>query len=239
MKRTHDKFYLTEEKNVPVKDSFKMIADHIEIEFLDPNRQLIVADIGCAVGVFPNYISQRFPSMQVTGCEYDAELLSAAQANYPDLDFLQFDLCDRSSSDENSFDVITLCGVLSIFDDYEGILDNMLYWVRPGGRLLIFNMFNPHDLDVFVKYKHSNEGLEAGLESGWNIISQKSISDSLVTRDISNFEFVKFDISVDLPRRPDDHVRSWTENHADGQRFIINGLNLLQPHHLLKIRIAD
>ena len=37
---------------------------------------------------------------------------------------------------------------VGIFDDYETIMTNCLTWIKPGGRILIFNMFNPFDLDV-------------------------------------------------------------------------------------------
>ena len=59
MKRTHDQFYLQED-SLTVKQSFIEVAD--EIESYSP---VSIADVGCATGAFPNYLSKRFQTSKV------------------------------------------------------------------------------------------------------------------------------------------------------------------------------
>jgi ubiquinone/menaquinone biosynthesis C-methylase UbiE len=171
----------------------------------------------------------------VIGYEYSNELLSTAKTKYPNIEFNKLDVRNIHQLPPKSLDIITMSGVLNIFDDYETIMKNCMTWIKPGGRILIFNMFNPFDLDVFIKYKHAHEPFSTELESGWNIVSQNSISKVIENFGSYKFEFKEFKISVDLLTHKSDQVRSWTEKNELGQRFIINGLNIKQPMYLLKI----
>ena len=173
MKRTHDTFYAAEARRGTVKDIFRVIADNIE--GFAGDRALEIGDIGCATGDLPFYLASRFPACSVTGYEYLDSLLATAREVYPEIAFAQADITRRDSLGDASHDVLTVAGVISIFDDVAPVLDNLLHWVRPGGRVLVMGMFNPHDLDVYVKYKPSADAVADGLESGWNIVSQASV----------------------------------------------------------------
>ena len=54
---------------------------------------------------------------EITGIEYVEELLDKAKNDFPNISFLQGNVLEKKSI-EKKFDVITLLGVLSIFDDY-------------------------------------------------------------------------------------------------------------------------
>ena len=233
-KRTHDKFYL-HEAHKPVKESFKFIAQHIKDFQPENNEQVILGDMGCAIGTFPNYLSTQFKNYKIMGYEYLDELLLMAKKLHPHIPFKKLDVRNPKELPPKSLDIITMSGVLSIFDDYESVLKNIITWIKPKGRILIFSLFNPFDLDVFIKYKHSHEASTSELESGWNIISQKTIIKFLEKQKIYKFEFLKFNMSIDLEKNNDDKIRSWTEKNANGKRYIINGLNIKQPQYLLKI----
>ena len=146
-------------------------------------------------------------------------------------------MLDSNAISEKSFDVITLLGVLSIFDDVEPALTNLIRWTKPNGKLFIHGMFNPENIDVFLKYRSSDDYGDQIFESGWNIISQNTIKNILNKNGITSFVFHKFDISIDIPKNVGDSVRSWTEQMDNGKRIITNGLCLIQPHYLLEINI--
>ena len=40
-------------------------------------------------------------------------------------------------------------GVLSIFDDIEPLITNLIHWTRPNGKIYIHGMF--YDIDVYTK----------------------------------------------------------------------------------------
>ena len=66
--------------------------------------------------------------------------------------------------------------MLCIFDDYERVLNNVIAWIKPKGRLILQNMLSEYDIDVFIKYSSSSKKFVSNQqESRWNIISEKSL----------------------------------------------------------------
>ena len=233
--RTHDLFYLFEDHNSPTKESFLQVADLIA-QFLSLRnmRKAKIADIGCATGKFASYLNTRFSSEEIVGYELLDELISRARVLYPSIDFYQGSILDKAIIPKNTYDVITVLGVLSIFDDCSDAIENLIHWTKPGGKIMIHGMFNPFDIDIFIKYQHS--GLPT-LESGWNIISQKTLTALLVNHGATEVEWHKFNISSDLLPNALDPVRSWTEILANGDRQIVNGLFIKQPQFICEVTL--
>ena len=239
-RRTHDSFYLNEKEKSFVKKYFVDIGDTISsldsvISTENLKERLKVADIGSANGVFVNYLSQRFPAFEVVGLEYSKTLLDFARSSYPTLEFEKFDVQEENKNFKEKFDIITLCGVLSIFDDWRSIVSNILYWLKPNGVAIIQGMFNNYDVDVFIKYKLLDDNQSQLPESGWNIISEKNMTQFLSSKNVKESRFKEFEISFDLLPNLDDPIRSWTEINNDGKRSIFNGLCIRQPQKTLII----
>lgn len=228
--RTQDSFYATE-KSKNIKESFVEVANFIEKH----ESPIMIADIGCAVGMFPMYLSKRFPRSSVTRFEYSQELLSTAKELFPGLDLRFADILDSSFSEANreKFDVVTLLGVLSIFDDIEIPLHNIKKMLKPGGLFLAHGLFNPYPLDVYIKYQSSMLP-HSDLEAGWNIVSQKKVVDACQRLGFFDMKFHEFSIKANLERHPDDPVRSWTEILVDGRKQIVNGLCIKQPQYIFE-----
>ena len=228
MKRTHDKFYLNE-NNKSVKESFVAVADVISRQKFSS-----IADVGCATGAFPHYLKKRFPSSHIEGIEYLDSLLNKAVTDFPNISFSKGNVLDKDSVTKK-FDVITMLGVLELFDDCHTVLRNVLSWLNPKGRLILNNLINEYDIDVFIKYRPSSDNyIETELESGWNIISKKSLE--LFTKQ-NNSRLVScedFSISVDLPKQR-DVMRSWTETNLSGSKDIFNALHIRQPFKIVVI----
>ena len=136
-----------------------------------------------------------------------------------------------------------MLGVLCIFDDYKKVLDNVLSWLNPNGRLIIHNMISEFDIDVFVKYKPSS--LESDLdelENGWNIISFKSLSEVAKSNNAKVISSKPFELLVTLDKHVDDPMRSWTEensNKEEGQgKDIFNALHIRQPQRIVTIAVS-
>ncbi len=228
MKRTHDNFYLNED-NKKVKDSFVAVADVISRQ-----KVLSIADVGCATGAFPYYLKKRFPTSDIEGIEYLDSLLNKASADFPEISFSKGNVLEKKSVTKK-FDVITMLGVLCIFDDYYRVLKNVLSWLNPKGRLILHNMVNEYDIDVFVKYRKSNENyVESDLESGWNIISKRSLELFAEKNNARLVSCEDFSISVDLNKQK-DVMRSWTENNLSGSKDLYNALHIRQPFKIVVI----
>jgi SAM-dependent methyltransferase len=232
--RTHDEFYVNVDPLAPPKDSFVQVGNLIG-DYLNGNSGVAsIVDIGCATGAFLNYLGNRFPEQNISGYEYLETLIEAGQRNYPSIKITQASIFDRDRIEPSSVDVITILGVISIFDDIEPLVKNLAHWIRPGGKILIHGMFNPFDVDVFVKYRTTEEYGVGPLQAGWNIISQRSISEMFLRSGARNLKFHEFRISLDLNQDVHDPLRSWTEKLEDGSRQITNATCLKQPQFILE-----
>lgn len=231
--RTHDEFYAHEPVGPP-KQVFVEIARSIADEF--PNERIKVADIGCAVGAFPAYLNDVLPLATVTGVEYRPDLVKEACHRYPAINIIQGDVMDPECLTADGYEVCTLLGVHSIFDDVQPILENLMKWTKPGGSFFVFGMFNPHDVDVFVRYRVSSNPTNSAVETGWNVPSQSRVASILTDLGLSAFSFSEFCLSEPLLPRTGDPLRSWTIE-SGGRRYVTNGTCLLQPQFLLKVEI--
>ena len=230
MKRSHDAFYLNEDNTV-IKDSFIAVADQIPRHFRGK-----IADVGCATGAFPAYLSKRFPDSTIHGVEYLPALVDRARRDFPTIEFFEGNVMDQHSVTQR-YDVITMLGVLVIFDDVEMVLKNVLSWLAPGGKLILHNMINDQDIDVFVKYKASEDGFSIeNHESGWNIVSKASLARISSENGAQLVSCSPFELTVDIQPNPGDPMRSWTEKDADGQRKIFNALHIRQPQQVAVIK---
>lgn len=228
MKRTHDNFYLNED-SLNIKQSFVEVADEIAL-----SRFNSIADVGCATGAFPNYLKKRFPSAEIVGIEYLENLLTKAKTDFPLLEFKQGNVLDKTSV-RQKYDVITMLGVLQIFDNYETVIENVLSWLNSKGRLILKHMVSEFDVDVVIKYKHSSMDFDvSSLESGWNILSEKSLSLVAEANDAKIISSKPFHINVELDKQS-DVMRSWTENNLNGGKDIFNATHIRQPSRIVTI----
>ena len=145
----------------------------------------------------------------------------------------QGDIASGEGLPKQRFDIVFLNGVIGIFDDLSKPLEHFCSLIAPNGRGYIWAGFNPYPLDVFIKARATKS---EHLESGWNMHSRQT---ALQLCDKLGFQGVfhnDFEIGIDLPKRDDDYLRSWTIRLENGKRAIINGLGLLLHFSLLEIK---
>ena len=99
-------------------------------------------------------------------------------------------------------------------------------------------MFNPYPVDVLIKYKLSKNYKSKILETGWNIFSEKSVEEFLKKKSVvKNFKFKKFEMPFDL--RPQKILLEVGLLNPKKRRLMINGLSIIQPQTLLRIKLKD
>jgi SAM-dependent methyltransferase len=237
VQRTHDSFYLLENRHDKPKQLHQEIVGMIrnEVNAKNQGSSFSILDAGCAAGEFAFFLKKSFSGAEICGFDLLPDLISRAKELVKGVDFSVGDITKSNSAKMEHFEYVCCTGVLSIFDNFELVISNLLGWVKPGGSLYLHSLFSNYPVDVNVKYNMSEDYGKNVLESGWNVFSKKSISSFLTTRsDVKEFEFIDFDINIELPKL-EDVIRSWTFRDADGKLQITNGLNMLQPHSILKI----
>ena len=232
--RTHDRIYMYENRYKKPKEMFKFI----ERKAFNKKRTLnkeVICDFGCAAGEFLYYLKQKQPNSSFLGTDIRMDLIRKAQKILPDIKFLKKSVLNKKSFSKNSFHKSFLIGVHPIFDEFEKCFSNLIYWTKPSGKVFICEMFNPYPVDVLIKYRNSSMYNKGYYESGWNIFSEKSVSNFLKkNKSIKKFKFDEFIMPFDLKPQADP-VRSWTFQDSKKKRFVTNGLSIIQPQQLLTI----
>jgi hypothetical protein len=231
-------FYLNENRYKEAKRLHLKLSESIKKSLENKsknNDEIIISDFGCAAGEFQYTLCREFPGAKIEGYELLDILVEKAISMVPEAHFKQGSVTDKRTCLSNHSDFTTLVGVLSIFDSFENIFENLIYWTKNEGEIFVHSLFNNFEVDVNIKYNLSNEYPLPILESGWNIFSKKTISNYLINHpEIASFQFHDFDIDVDLIRQ-EDQLRSWTFKDENGNRIVTNGLCILQPHSILHI----
>jgi len=96
-----------------------------------------VVDIGCGPGNSTAVLAHRFPGAHILGVDNSEEMIAAAKAAHPGLDFA---ICDASTELETldpGFDVAFSNACIQWVPDHPALLRRMLALLRPGGALAI------------------------------------------------------------------------------------------------------
>lgn len=234
--RDHDKLYLSEDRKNQPKEYFKFIVS-IAKEHLDKYTDLNVLDIGCATGDFLYYLKSLYPFANLTGMDVMPELLQRAKLEVRGCDFILGNICDAAHLPTNKYDAVFMNGVHSIFDDIDSWLNNSMSLVNKAnnGKLFIFGIFNPYNIDVLVKVRNSDHYPDGSWQPGWNCFSIETIKQYLEKSGVKSYCFHQFEISIDIPKNAADPLRSWTFVYNNGKRGIMNGSMLVHNFMLLEI----
>lgn len=234
--RNHDKMYLSENRKHQPKEYFKFISSKAK-EHINKYKAPKLLDIGCATGDFLFYLNSQYPNATITGIDVMDELLDRAKKEVEDCTFINGNICKEETLPQNKYNAVFMNGVHSIFDDIGLWLDNAISLVEKNGKLFIFGIFNPADIDVLVKSKYSEQHPDDPWESGWNCFSKKSFQNYLERNGISSYNFYEFNIDIDIPKTPNDPLKSWTFMYNNNTRGVINGTMILHQFYLLEVTI--
>lgn len=233
--RTHDIFYLTEDRKHAPKEYFKFIGEYT-FKFIKKFKNPKVLDIGCATGDFLWYIHLLHPYSQIYGIDVMPQLIEQAKKEVPAGTYFKADIYTGEGLPDMKFDVVFMFGVHPIFDDYVPWINNLIKLISPEGRAFVFGIFNPYDIDVLVKARRSLE--EGPWEMGWNLFSKKTIGHYLESLKI-RYKFIDWNTNIDLTKKPEDLFRAWTLKLENGKRIEVSGVGLLLYSMLLEIQNND
>jgi trans-aconitate methyltransferase len=198
------------------------------LDYSSPNSTIL--DIGCADGLFISEVAKELPKALVTGIDISSKLIAAANAK--ECQNCSFLVEDAEKFEPNKkFDLIIASGILSVFDNFELILNQWTSWLENTGRLIIFGRFNSSDVDVKVSFRNNYK--KSDWEGGLTSYSIQTIGRFLDHLGLG-YEFSKFIFSGDLPKS-EDPIRTYTVKTEDGEKLVVNGANLIAEHFFLTI----
>ncbi len=101
-----------------------------------------VLDVGCGPGNSSRVLAERFPGARVRGIDSSPEMIAAARARHPDL---EFSLCDAGKELATlglAFDVVFSNACIQWIPDHPKLVRELLGLVRPGGVLAVQTPMN-------------------------------------------------------------------------------------------------
>lgn len=190
-------------------------------------------DVGCAAGELLGHLTSVLDVRTATGVDIDQELIGIAKTRYPKINFISGSFLD--AVELPACDVLTMTGVLSVFDDPKTVLDKAISLVQSGGRLLIVSIFNEYGVDSLIRWKYSASDK---YNLGYNHFSIQTISGILSENQrVEKFSFEKFRLPFDLAKNDQDPIRTWTEKDSKGENILVNGLGMEINLQTLEVKI--
>ncbi|WP_233588633.1 class I SAM-dependent methyltransferase [Legionella sp. km535] len=227
--------YITEGWSKNPKEIFKFIDFHLAQEQRSSTSSLL--DVGCATGEFLYYLSSRYPDYRFTGIDVFDDLITQCKTLQPEKEFIKASILDLPEQLKGMFDVITVVGVMSIFDESElsSFFNSLFAACRPGASIYILSPLNEYGVDCEIKHRKRTQGVKGNWEKGWNVFSKETIAELIENR-CTHWSFHPFRINFDIDPK-EDPVRTWTLKTENNVRQLTNGLKLLVDHYLLKISL--
>lgn len=102
------------------------------LEFVPPDRQQAILDLGCGTGTLTSELAAR--AGEVIGLDASPDMVAAARERYPEIVFITGDALDLPF--ENRFDVVFSNAVFHWLPDHDRLLKNIRRALKPGGRLV-------------------------------------------------------------------------------------------------------
>jgi len=229
IERLHDDLYLYENRYNNPKECFKDLIKILKNKKL--NKNINYGDIGCSNGELIFNIFKNFKNWKITGFDVKKNLLKKAKLINPKVKFKRIDISKKKSQNEK-YDIITMSGVLSIFDKPEEILNNCLKFLKKKGSFFVFGHFNPYPIDVYIKYKELNANKNI-FQSGWNIFSIKTMR-KFAKKNKLKLNLFPFNIKININKNRKDVIRSWTFKDINKKNLITNGLCIIQHQYWIE-----
>ena len=227
----NDPTYLKEEVFYQEKEYFRILSNLIKNRFQD--KSISIIDIGCASGAFLYYLNQKVSIKSATGIDISDRHIEIAKEKMPDMEFIQNSIFNIQDLKLPNYDVCTLLGTMSIFDEIEKVIYNSIQLIKDNGVLYIFDLFNDEPVDMLMRYKRSSKNEK--WSAGFNVTSLKSCKD--IFYNLNNkfkLTFHPFELKAPI-KKSKDPMRAWTIKTSSNDNQIIVGTGQMLNFKILEV----
>lgn len=117
------------------------------VELLAPQAGELILDLGCGAGELTAKIATS--GAKVCGIDFAAEMISKAQAKFPELEFKQHN-AELAFPFEESFDAVFSNAALHWMINAEAVIKNVAQSLKPGGRF-VFEMGGKDNVAAIIQ----------------------------------------------------------------------------------------
>lgn len=197
----------------------------IELATRDADKPLRVLDIGCSTGNLLRHLRDVAPHFHLIGGEMSDAQLEACRQDKT-LAGISFEKLDILNLPKNSFDIIIANAILYGFDDgkFAQALNSIAEALTVGGSFYAFDFFHDFPQEIAIVEK------TAGFPDGHplHFRSRQVVEQVVHTVGLTAPVFQPFNISLDLPAKPDALIQTRTVKTDTGDRLQFRGA-LYQP----------
>lgn len=237
--RTHDDFYLKDQRKQNTKEYFKFLLKILRKNKITQRKGVKIIDIGCATGELIYYLKNRFKNADFYGLDVHPKLIKFAKKD-PDLKDVNFSVGNIINPPRknhlNKYDVVLFIAVHSIWDDIDIWFSKLKKYGKKGSSIYIFGLFNSNPIDTFVKIRRSSSK-NKNLEPGWNLISINTYKNYFKKKGVKNYKFHPWEIKINLPINKKDLMRSYTQKLSNNKYQLTSGIGLIHTLRLLEIKL--
>ena len=224
-----DFIYLKEDRYKKPKEVHKKYVDLLKKEKITSNTSLL--DVGCAGGELIFNIKKKFPKINITGIDIHQPLLDKAKRKtFKDIVYKKKDI-SRKNLKLGKYDIITMSGLLGFFKNPENIFDNLIKNLNYGGKIFIYDLFNPHPYNVYIKYENCRDKKNVMLD-WYNKFSLYYLKKILKKKNMK-VKIIPFKLKKKLKKRK-NLIRAWTVG-SNNTKYTTNDLCEIYYEYFIKI----
>ena len=229
------------DKNLNYLNKFRTLKEHEKqmfklIKKYNNKKKINVLDLGCADGIFLQYLSKFLKIENLTGVDFDRRLIKAAKSRiyrckknfFYKLNITKYLSGKNLLKNKDLFDVVILSGILSFFVKRNKIFSNIKKILKKEGRIYCFDTCIGKNIDFQYKVKLPDK-------KKWNTstyIPSLKIHKNTVSRFFSNIIIKRFRIPIDIKNRNTVHS-TYTTRLKNNERLIRTNYNLINEHYFL------
>lgn len=177
-------------------------------------------------------MASKFPQSNFVGIELEERLVSEGRKRllFPNAEIIQGDWFCLDDKLKNQFDGIISFQTLSWLPDYENSL-KCLANLNPRW-IAISSLFYEGNVDYFIKVNDYTENETFCKEMQYNIYSLVRVKKTFENLGYKTFEYIPFDIDIDIAPPEKQGRGTYTRKMADGKRLQISG-GMMMPWYFI------
>ena len=195
------------------------------------NKKLMILDLACGDGLMCNKLSKIFNECLFDASDISEELIKIANSRQSNNN-LNYSVQDCRSIAKTEYDLIIASGILSVFEDWEMILDQWMHLLKNKGSLFLFGGFNPNNIDVKLKFR--NNYMNDSWQTGLDIISIETLKKYCKSLDIGLYNIGEFRPPIEI-KQAANPIRGYTIKDFDDSNLVVNGALQIRRFFLFRL----